>query len=182
MNNTTLPQESEKPLDSPGFIAYSILMALIILAAGVLMGITAVALAMARSIPRPLRLFLINLLLSGLVMGLGVVFIVGTSAVLVLLGPEHPRPPLYLCRVYLWLFCVGSAARPWSLAAFSLFVLAIVRFGKKTISLHCAAGIITILWLVPIAACFYILIPYVYGVQVCAKHNQCLLVCCGPMH
>ena len=165
MNNTTLPQESGTALDSPGFMAYSILMTVIVLAAGVVMGITAVALAMARSIPRPLRVFLINLLLSGLVVVLGSVFIAVTSAVLVVLGSEHPRPPRYLCRLYVWLFGVGSVARPGSLAAFSLSVLAIVRFGKKTISLHCAAGISTILWLGPIAACFYILIPYVYGVQ-----------------
>ena len=87
-----------------------------------------------------------------------------TSAVLVVMGPEQPRPPRYLCRVYLWLFGVGSAARPWSLAAFSLSVLAIVRFGKQTISLQYAAVIITILWLVPIAINLYIVLPYVYKV------------------
>ena len=165
MNNTTLPQESGTALDSPGFMVYSILLTVIVLAAGVVMGITVAALTKARSIPRPLRVFLINLLLSGLVVVLVSVFIAVTSAVLVVLGSEHPRPPLYLCRLYVWLFGVGSVARPGSFAAFSLSVLAIVRFGKKTISLHCAAGIITILWLGPIAVCFYILIPYVYGVQ-----------------
>ena len=35
------------------------------------MGVTAIALVMVRSIARPLQLFLINLLLAGLVMGLG---------------------------------------------------------------------------------------------------------------
>ena len=166
MNNTTVPlQESDRPLDSPGFSAYSTLMALIILAAGVVMGVIVVAIGRARSIPRPLQLFLINLLLAGLVMGLGVFFIVGTSFVLVAMGPEQPRPPRYLCRVYIWLFCVGSAARPWSLAAFSLSVLAIVRFGKKTISLLCAAVIITTLWLVPIVTSLFIMLPYVYEAQ-----------------
>ena len=57
MNNTTLPQESDSPLDSPGFMAYSILLTVIVLVAGAMMGITVVALAMAQSIPRPLRLF-----------------------------------------------------------------------------------------------------------------------------
>ena len=83
----------------------------------------------------------------------------GTSVALVAVGPEQTRPPRYLCRVYLWLFGVGSAVR--SLAAFSLSVLAIVRFGKKTISLLYAAVIIAILWLVPIALSLYIVLPYV---------------------
>ena len=86
----------------------------------------------------------------------------GTSVVLVVMGPEQTRPPLYLCRVYLWLFCAGSAARLRSLAAFSLSVLAIVRFGKKTISLLYAAVIIAILWIASIALSLYIVLPYVY--------------------
>ena len=165
MNNTTLPQESDKPLDSPGLMAYSILMTVIILVAGVVMGITVVALTMARSIPRPLRLFLINLLLAGLFMALGEVFIVGTSAVLVVAGSEQPRPPRYLCRVYIWMFCVGSAARTWNLAAFSLSVLAIVRFGKKTITLCYAAVVIIILWIIPIAISTFVLFAYVFEAQ-----------------
>ena len=110
MNNTTLPQESDTSLNSPGFMAYSVLMAVIVFVAGVMMGITVVALTMTQSIPRPLRLFLINLLLAGLVVALSVALSMGTSAVLVAVGPEQPRPQ-YLCRVYLWLYGVGAVAR-----------------------------------------------------------------------
>ena len=165
MNNTTLPQESDKPLDSPGFMAYIILLTVIVLVAGVVTGLTVVALAMAQSIPRTLRLFLINLLLAGLFMALGGVFLGGTSTVLVVVSSELPRPPLYLCRVFLWIYAVGSVERLWNLAAFSLSVLAIVRFGKKTISLLYAAVIITILWIGPIAASLFIMLPYVYDAQ-----------------
>ncbi len=181
MNNTTLSQESDTALDSPGFLAYSILLTVIALVAGVVMGVTVIALVMVRSIARPLRFFLINLLLAGLVIGLGMILIAGTSAVLVAVGPEQPRPPLFLCRVYFWLFFVGSAARSWSLAAFSLSVLAIVRFGKKTISLLHAAVIITILWLVPIAVSLYIVLPYVFEVQffqgvACSPDNSSVII------
>ena len=164
MNNTTLPQESDKPLDSPGFMAYIILLALIILVAGVVMGIVVVALTMARSIPITLRLFLINLLLAGMFMALGAIFIGSTSVILVAVGSEQPRPPQYLCRVYLWIVGVGMVARLWNLAAFSLSVLAIVRFGKKTISLRYAAVIIAILWIVPIAINLYLLFPYMHKI------------------
>ena len=165
MNNTTLPQESDTALDSPGFLAYSILLTVIALVAGVVMGVTAIALVMVRSIARPLQLILINLLLAGLVIGLGTILIAGTSAVLVAVGPEQPRPPLYLCRVYLLMASTALVVRQWSLAAFALTFLAIVRFGKKNISLLHAAVIITILWLVPIAVTFHIVLPYVYEVQ-----------------
>ena len=164
MNNTTLPQESAASLDSPGFMTYAVLLTVIGLTAAVMYGLSAVALAMAQSILRPLRLFLINLLLSGLVSAVNAIFITGTSVTFVVLGPEQPRI-LYLCRVYLCVFAIGSAARLWSLAAFSLSVLAVVRFGKKTISKHYAAVIITILWVVPLVLSLYFLLPYVYEVQ-----------------
>ena len=166
MNNTTLPgggRESDTVLDSPGFFAYSILLTVIVLAAGVVMGISVAALALAKSIPRLLCTLLINLLLAGLVLAVGMIFLTFTSAVLVAVGPDHPRPPLYLCRVYLLTTSAGAVARLWSLAAFALLTLAIVRFGKKTISLRYTAVIIAILWLVPIVLSLFILIPAVYG-------------------
>ena len=133
----------------------------------VMMGITIVALAMAQSISRTLHLFLINLLLARLFMTLGdyEVFIVGTSAVLVVVSSEQHRPPLYLCRVFLWIYAVGAVARLWNFVALSLSVLAIVRFGKKTISLLYAAVIITILWIIPIGMGLYILLPYMFETQ-----------------
>ena len=165
MNNTTLPLESDVSLNSPGFMAYVILLTVITLIAGVMIGITLVALAMSRSIPRPLRLFLINLLLAGLLVVVSLMFGLCTSAFLVTYNSEQPRLPLYLCRVYLWLFGVGSVARLWNLAAFSLSVLAVVRFGKKTISLRYATLIITILWVGPMAINLYILLPYLFEAQ-----------------
>ena len=164
MNNTTLPQETDTALDSPGFMAYSILLTVIALVAGVVMGITAVALVTVRSIARPLWLILINLLLAGLVKGLGMLLISVTSVALVAVGPEQTRPPLYLCRMYVLIGSTAVVVRQWSLAAFALSVLAIVRFGKKTISLLYAAVIIAILWLVPIAINLYMVLPYVYKV------------------
>ena len=159
MNNTY-----SGPLNSPGFMAYAILLVVITLVAGAMIGLMVVALTLVRSIPRPLRLFLINLLLAGLVVAVSVVLSMGTSAVLVAVGPHEPRPP-YLCRVYLWLYGVGAVARLWNLAAFSLSILAIVRFGKKTISKCYAALFITILWIVPLVINFDTLIPYVFESQ-----------------
>ena len=164
MDNSTLLPENDGPLNGPAFMAYSILLVLITLVAGLMIGITILALLKATSIPRPVRLILINLLLAGLLVAVAVMFTVVTSAVLINVSSNHPRPR-YLCRVYLWAFGTGVVARLWSLAAFSFSILAIVRFSKKTISVWSAAVVILILWLVPMTICLYILLPYVYEAQ-----------------
>ena len=43
--------------------------------------------------------------------------------------------------------------------------MAIVRFGKTTISQLSAAVIILLLWLVPSVFCLYVFIPYVYEAE-----------------
>ena len=160
-NSTSLAEDAS--LNSPGFLAYAILVLVITIAASVMIGITILALLKA-AIPRPVRLFLINLLLAGLLMAASMVVIGGTSIVFINVSAHHPRP-LYLCRVYLWGFAAGVVVRLWSLAAFSFTILAIVRFGKKTITLRVAALIIPCLWLGPMILSIYVLFPYVYEVQ-----------------
>ena len=164
MNNSTLLAENDGSLNSPGFMAYSILLAVITLVAGLMIGFTILSLLKATSIPGPVRLFLINLLLAGLLVAVALMFMVGSSAVLINVSSNHPRPR-YLCRVYLWAFGTGVVARLWSLAAFSLSIYAIVRFSKKTISVWSAGVILIILWLVPMAISLYILLPCMYEVQ-----------------
>ena len=132
-------------------MSYSILLTVVTLVAGVIFTFILTALTKANPIACILRIFLINLLLAGLMAAVAVALTTGTSAVLVAADSDHPRPPRYLCRVYMW-----------NLAAFSISVLAIVRFGKKTITLRYAAVIIAILWIVPIAITLYTLLPYLF--------------------
>ena len=164
MDNSTLLPGNDTSLNSPGFMAYCILLGVLTLVASLLIGFTILALLMATSIPRPVRLFLTNLLLSGLLVAVSLVFVVGTSATLIAVSTHLPYPR-YLCRVYLWAFSTGVVARLWSLAAFSFSILAIVRFSKKTISMWSAVVVIIILWLVPMILSLYILLPYVFEEQ-----------------
>ena len=164
MENSTLPPENDGPLNSPGFMAYSIILAVITLVAGVMMGLTILALLKSTAILRPVRIFLVNLLLAGLVVAVAMMFLVGTATVLINVSSDDPRPR-YLCRVYLWAFGTGVVARLWSLAAFSLSILAIVRFSKRTIGMWTAAIIVLALWLWPMVITIYILLPYVYEAQ-----------------
>ena len=157
MNNSTT--ENDGPLNSPGFMAYCILLFLLTLVASLMIIITIWALLKSSSISRPVRLYLINLLFAGLLVAVVSMLALGSTIVLIKVSSNHPRP-LYLCRVYLWGFAVGAVTRLWSLAVFSISILAIVRFSKKTISKRIAAGVILTLWLVPMILSLYILLPW----------------------
>ncbi len=178
MTNATLPQGSDKPLDSLGFMAYSILLTVVTLVAGALLVFTLTALTKANCITHVLRVFLANLLLAGLMAAMAVGLTTGTSIVLVASDADQASPSQYLCRVYMWMFGVGAVARLWNLAAFSLSVLAIVRFGKRSISCCCAAVILTTLWIVPIVITLYTLLPklfaahFVHGVACFPDNNS----------
>ena len=164
MNNSTLLQENEGSINSPGFMAFSILLAVVTVVAGLMIGFTIVALFKAIAVPTPVRLYLINLLFAGLTVALTAMFILITSAVFVLVSSNHPRSR-HLCRVYLWLFTTGAVTRLWSLAAFSLSTLAIVISSKKTINKWIAAVTVLTLWLVPMLLSLYIMLPYAFEVQ-----------------
>ena len=164
MNNSTLLEENDDPFNSPDFLAYSILLAVITLVAGLMMGLTILALLKATSIPRTVCLFLVNLLFAGLLMAVVLMFVVSTSAVLINVNSSHPRPR-YLCRVYFWAFSSATAARMWSLAALSLSILAIVRFSKRTIATRSAAITIAALWIGSMILCFYSMVPYIFEAQ-----------------
>ena len=163
MNNSTLQQENEGPFNSPGVVAFSTLLAVVTVVAGLMIGFTIVALFKANAVPTPVRLYLINLLFAGLIVALGAI-INYISTVPVIVSSNDPRPR-YLCRVYLWAFGTSTVTRLWSLAAFSLSTLAIVRFSKKTIHKWSAAVIVLSLWIAPMILSLFILLPYVFEAQ-----------------
>ena len=100
MNNSTLLQQNEGPINSPGFLAFFILLAVVTVVAGLMIGFTIVALFKANAVPTPVHLYLINLLFAGLIVALTVMFASITSAVFDLVSSTHPRSR-HLCRVYL---------------------------------------------------------------------------------
>ena len=128
------------------------------------MGFTVLPLLKATLVPGTLHLFLVNLLLAGLLLAATLILGVCTSVVLMNVS-SHQSRPRYLCRVYLLVFGTSTVTRLWSLAASTLSVLAIVTFGKKTISKWSATVIILALWLVPTVVCLFFLLPYVFEAQ-----------------
>ena len=164
MDNFTSLVANDTSLNSPGFMAYCLLLIVVTVVAGLFIGIIFLSLLMANSVPRPLRLFLINLLLAGLLVVVIVLLFLCTSVSLIAVGTHAPLPR-YLCRVYLWVFATGVVARLWSLTTFSFSILGIVRYGKKTISWWSAIVIIAILWLGTMLISLYLMLPYVFEAQ-----------------
>ena len=89
MNNSTLLQANEDPINSPGFMAFSILLVVVTVVAGLMIGFTIVTLFKANAVPAPVRLYLINLLFAGLIVALTAIFILITSAVHMLVSSNH---------------------------------------------------------------------------------------------
>ena len=150
-------------LDGPGFAAFSLLMALLSVAECVLTILTIVALCMARSMSKHLRIFLINILVAVLVMGGA--FFISTALSVVLVFDETGLPPIQLCYLLLFVLHVGAILRPLNLSMYAVLILVTVRFGKKDWKVPYSGLPIAILWLiVPVISTIY-LVPSVTGVQ-----------------
>ena len=150
-------------LNGPGFGSFCLLMALLGVAASALTVLTVVALCMARSMGKQLRIYLINMLVAVLVMA-GALLIFSVLPV-VLVFADTELPPITFCRMLAWLFGVSGYARPLSVTAYSVVVLAIVRFGKKDWKMLYSVLSIVMLWIIALVVNINFLVPSVSAVQ-----------------
>ena len=150
-------------LDGTGFAAFSLLMALLSVAECVLTILTIVALCMARSMSKHLRIFLINILVAVLVMG--VAFFIFTALSVILVFAETGLPPIQLCYLLLFAIRVGALSRPLNLSLYSVAVLVVVRFGKKDWKVLYSGLSITILWLIMLVMNTVYIVPPVNAVH-----------------
>ena len=125
--------------------------------------LTAVAAGLASSMPKIIHIFLVNLLAAGLIVATIGVAIVIISLILVL--TDVGEPALIVCALQLWVFGTGAVARLLSLAAFSIVVLLIVRFGKTAIKGVSIAITLAFLWIAAMLLNIHIALPVVYAVQ-----------------
>ena len=150
-------------LDGPGFGAFSLLMALLSVAQCTLTILTIVALCMARSMSKHLRIFLINILAGVLVMG--GVFLILTVLSVILVFAETGQPPILFCSFLLFVFGVGALSRPLNLSMYAVVVFVTVRFGKKDWKVLYSGLPIAILWLIVLVMNVIYLVPSVSDVQ-----------------
>ena len=174
MDNCTLSgeQNCSTTSDGPGpdlqlggnvFLAYSVIVSLMMAAIIVAYVLTIATLCSVRSMAKTLQIFLINLLCAGLATAvIGVTF--PLSAVTVhCAGIREPSLPF--CRFALWGYSAGAIARLFSMAAFSVAVLLVVRYSVKALKYAPIVLTLVLLWLGAILLNTHVLVPPIYAVQ-----------------
>ena len=128
------------------------------------LGIPAIiALCMAHAVAKVLRVYLISALVSGfLISG---PFTLSSLIVFVTVFFGTPPPPLLLCRFVFWVHNIGSVARSFSVAGFSIMVLVVVRYGKSTIKLPYIVLSVLAVWGLSILLTIQYQVPQVYAVK-----------------
>ena len=158
--NYSVPDSAHLALVGPGFGAYIIVLFSFLVATTTLIVITIAALCVARSVAKLVRVFLINLLVAGLVNTL--VYMCFALLGLILNFAYSPPPDLWFCRVLVFSFLVGFTLRIYSLAAFSVAVLLVVKYSKKTSKPLYIILSLTFIWTAAILFSIRPLVPSLY--------------------
>ena len=162
LTNSSLPT-SVSELAGPGFGAFIIIITLLLLMSVVLIAITITALCMAHSVPRIVRIFLINLLVAGL-------FAAGVLMIFTLIGTvlnftSAPPPHNVFCRLLVWAYIASATTRLHSLPAFSIVILLMVKYNKKDFAVCYIVSALVFLWTAGRILDFNLLVPSFYSVQ-----------------
>ena len=175
MDNCALPGEENctTTQDRPGspdlqlggdvFLAYSVVTALMATAVAVAYVLTITTLCSVRSMAKTLQIFLFNLLSAGLATA-----VIGTLyplSALTIHWAGIQEPSLPFCRLMLWAYCAGAITRLYSMAAFSVAVLMVVRYSVKALKYALVVLTLVLLWLGAILLNTYLLVPAVIGIQ-----------------
>ena len=163
MENCTNCSVNDSNLAGPGFGAFLIVILLLVTTAIVLNVTIITALCAAHSVSKLIRIFLINLLVAGVLLGLtGIAF---SLSGLFLNFTSLPPPDLKFCRFLLWGYGIAVTARMYCLAGFSIIVLLIVRYNKKEMKTLYIVLFLALIWCVSILLNTHILVPPIYAVQ-----------------
>ena len=158
--NCSVPDSTHPVLAGPGFGAYNVVMFSLLLVTTTLIVITISALCVAHSVAKLVRVFLINLLVVGVVNTL--VYMGFVLLALILNLTSFPPPDLWLCRILVFGFVVGFILRLYSLAAFSVSVLLVVKYSKKTLKPLYIILSFVFIWTIAIFLSVRPLIPTIY--------------------
>jgi hypothetical protein len=168
MENCTNSTNCSEPVIShdlagPVFGAFLCVMIVLLILTTISFPFTIAALCLSHTVCKILRIFLINLLAAGLFTAL-FQLVFGFTA-LILNFSSVSSPPLQLCRFISWGFGVGSVARMYSLMAFAVSVLLVVRFKRKDIVTVYIVTAILFIWTIPVLLNTHVLIPQVFAVH-----------------
>ena len=162
MENCTNCSVNDPDKGGPGFGAFYVL-ALLVVVTAIVLDITIItALCVAHSVNKLMRIFLINLLVAGVIVALISIGFILTSFIPII--TSLPPPDLGFCRFLLWGYFVGSIARLYCLAGFSIVVLLIVRYNKKEMKTLYIVVFLALIWCVPILLNTHVLVPRIFAV------------------
>lgn len=132
-------------LSTTTFTGFSIALLCCVPAAVSLQVLTAVALLLDRTMLRPLRLLLLNVVAAEFLTSLYVILHMTTTTVLS--TQVNPQPNGQLCRVILWYLGTVLAARMFCITAYSIGVLVFVKYGACRLKTWHAAIAIGVVWI-----------------------------------
>lgn len=125
--------------------------------------ITVAGLCIAHSVAKLVRIFLVNHLVTVLMIGfvgIGFAIINGTA-----LYKPFPPPNLWICRVLIYLFLVSNTSRLYSLAAFSVAVLFVVKYSEKSGKTFYTVNVIVLIWTISTVVSAHVLPSQFFNVS-----------------
>ena len=161
--NCSVPDSMGPVPVNAGFTVFATLTFASIAATFSLIVITIAALCAAHSVAKLVRVFLINLLVAGLVMTL-FAGCIGFLPIILSFASTRP-PPLEFCRFLSYGLGVGCVARLYSLTAFAVIVLLIVKYNITKIKAVRIFLLLLAFWLIPVVLNSHILVPPIFAVQ-----------------
>ena len=123
---------------------------------------TSIAVCAARAVAKGLRIYLLNTLASGLL--IGALGILSSLVVLVTVFSGAPPPPLLLCRFILWAHNTATTVWSFSVVGYSIMVLTVVRYGKNMRLLYIILSLCFV-WGLSLLLTIQYLVPQVYAVE-----------------
>ena len=157
------PGSPDLQLGGDVFLAYSVIIAVMMAAICVAYVLTITALCSVRTMAKTLQIFLINLLSAGL--ATAVIATTYPLSALTINWAGIQEPSLAFCRFMVWGYGAGAITRLFSMAAFSVAVFLVVRYSVK--ALKCGSIVLTLvlLWSGAILLNTHLLVPPIYAVQ-----------------
>ena len=163
--STTQDEPSSLDLQLGGdvFLAYSVIVAVMMTAVSLAYVLTITALCSVRNMAKTLQIFLINLLSAGLATA-----VIGTTyplSTLTINWAGIQQPSLPFCRFMVWGYSGGAIARLLSMAAFSVAVFLVVRYSVKALKWVPIVLTLVLLWSGAILLGTHLLVPPIFAVQ-----------------